>query len=357
CTKCREVCPVEGAIAFEDSVRMLERTVGAVIVAVGASLLDCRTLPQLGYGTLQGVVTSLEFERLLAADGPLGGDLRTPEGKAPSRIALIQCTGSLDAYHASYCSEICCRSALKYRAMLRERLPDSEIVHFVKEWCLPGCQAQVLYESAMEDRSAFFVRYADIGSFSVQPSKSRLRLSCRDMSGSQCGNEFDMIILCPAVVPAGDAATLAKTLRMRPSRYGFVYSGLSGFEHETKAPRGILAVGSCSGPKDIRTAATEGGAAAGRILAELKNTGRLEVNPTRAHIVCERCSGCGICAAVCPLGAIVVDKDGKRAEVISELCDGCGVCVAGCPAAAIVGNHFTDEQIRAELDGLLDTGM
>ena len=54
--------------------RIVESTVGAIVVAVGARLYDCRELPDLGYGKVPGVYTSLEFERLLASNGPTGGE-------------------------------------------------------------------------------------------------------------------------------------------------------------------------------------------------------------------------------------------------------------------------------------------
>jgi len=41
------------------------------------------------------------------------------------------------------------------------------------------------------------------------------------------------------------------------------------------------------------------------------------------------------------------------ASVIDALCKGCGTCVAACPAGAIIGRGFTDEQIYAEIDGML----
>ena len=50
--------------------------------------------------------------------------------------------------------------------------------------------------------------------------------------------------------------------------------------------------------------------------------------------------------------AIVLGTDGK-AEVNPALCHGCGSCTAACPSGAITALHFTDEEIVAQIDGLL----
>ena len=49
-------------------------------------------------------------------------------------------------------------------------------------------------------------------------------------------------------------------------------------------------------------------------------------------------------------------------EINPALCQGCGTCVAACPAGAITGTGFSNEQILAQIEGLmmlnvgLDTG-
>lgn len=44
------------------------------------------------------------------------------------------------------------------------------------------------------------------------------------------------------------------------------------------------------------------------------------------------CSGCGLCAAVCPAGAIALR--GGTVEYRAERCTGCGECLAACPVNA-----------------------
>lgn len=48
----------------------------------------------------------------------------------------------------------------------------------------------------------------------------------------------------------------------------------------------------------------------------------------------EKCIGCGTCVAICPVGAISFDDDGK-AKIDKAKCIHCGACEASCPVSAI----------------------
>ena len=56
---------------------------------------------------------------------------------------------------------------------------------------------------------------------------------------------------------------------------------------------------------------------------------------------------------MCPYNAIEFDEEKEVSRVITALCKGCGTCVAACPAGAITGAHFNNDQIFAEIEGVL----
>ncbi len=76
-------------------------------------------------------------------------------------------------------------------------------------------------------------------------------------------------------------------------------------------------------------------------------------NPTRRYILEEVCSGCKTCIPLCPYQAIAFQEEKKKAAINEVLCKGCGTCVAACPSGSIQQNLFEDEEIFAEIEGLL----
>ena len=118
CEACIKVCPA-GAINLQEAAVEWTESVGAVILALGATPAPAGDFP--GYGH-PDVVTSVEFERLLSATGPQGGKLMRPSDHTePSRLAFIQCVGSRDPQAgAAYCSTVCCMASLKEALVARE---------------------------------------------------------------------------------------------------------------------------------------------------------------------------------------------------------------------------------------------
>jgi heterodisulfide reductase subunit A len=120
------------------------------------------------------------------------------------------------------------------------------------------------------------------------------------------------------------------------------------------ATRGIFFAGCAEGPKDIKDSVTQASAAAARAM-RLMNPGMLTVEAITAEVDIEKCNSCGLCAKVCPYNAISVDTKAKTAAKVTEAaCAGCGTCAAECPTLAISMNHFTDAQIEAQIDTILD---
>ncbi len=353
CHLCRDACPVDNVIIYDDMEKIIERNAGAIVVAVGSDTYDCKKIPNLGYGKYPDIYTSPEFERVLASNGPTEGEIRTSLGDSPGSVAIVHCVGSLDADHKEYCSGICCESAFKFNHLIEKKIPGTKIYHFYKELSMPGKEEAALYRHAKSNPDATFIRYNDISDLNVDAQNGRKSFRFKDSAGREGNVSADMIILCPAVVPADDSGKLGAILDTTRDKFGFFEELHGRMDSARSRIKGVYLAGTCQSPMDIQKSINQGMAVAGYILSGLVVGRKLEINPVTAVIDAGRCSGCRVCAAICPYKAISFDAEKGVYEVNDVLCQGCGTCVAACPAAAATCRHFTTEEIIAEIEGVL----
>lgn len=359
CRECLTACPVEGAVKLDAAPETLERQAGAVVVATGAALFDAARIPALGYGSLPNVYTSLEFERMLAANGPTSGEIRTKAGLPPRSTAIIHCVGSLDDKYQPYCSGVCCESAFKFNRLIESKLAGTRTTHFYRELVMPGKEDFGLYRRAWSNPHSRFVRFADIAQLSVSQDEDTITVVCRNEHGVEQSVQADMVILCPAVVPSESSKRLAAILDLPLDRFGF-FEELHGRTDSAESKRkGFYLAGACQAPMDIQNSISRGMVAAGYVLAGLVKGKELELEPVVSCVDEQRCAGCRLCWTVCPFKAIgpsaAPQENGRaaRTQVSALLCQGCGTCVSACPAGAIQGNHFTNLEIFAEMEAIL----
>ncbi|GAM09088.1 coB--CoM heterodisulfide reductase iron-sulfur subunit A [Geobacter sp. OR-1] len=350
CSACSAACPMgEGVIVFDDQEQIIERQVGSIILATGSTLYDCSRFDNLGYGRLPDVKTALEFERILASNGPTAGEVVTSTGEQPGSVAFIHCVGSLDDDHKPYCSGICCQYAFKYNHLLESKLTDTKILHLYKEIVSPGKEEYALHRAARDNHNATFIRYDRISDLAVTGENDGQKIRLPD------GNSInaDMVVLCPAVVPTADTEKLGAMLDVSLDRFGFFEELHGRMDSARSKIRGVYLSGACQAPADIQKATSQGMAASGFILSELVEGRKIELDPLFASVYPEKCAGCKVCMRVCPYRAIHFDEENSVSVVNGVLCHGCGTCVAACPMGAIKANHFTNEMILAEIEGAL----
>ncbi|HXE96415.1 MAG TPA: CoB--CoM heterodisulfide reductase iron-sulfur subunit A family protein [Dongiaceae bacterium] len=350
CRACKDACPMgEDVINLEEGETVVERRIGSIILATGAGLYDASRVAGMGKGTLRDVYDALQFERMLSSTGPTGGEIVTAAGTPPASVAIIHCVGSLDDAHKPYCSGICCQYAFKFNHMITAKLPEASITHYHRELVMPGKDAHTLFSHAVKNKNSFLKRYDDIRDLAVtQDVSGRLLVS---VSGEAA--PADMVILCPAVVPAEGAGTLSAMLDVSRDSSGFFRELHGRMDASQSTIKGVYLAGSCQEPMDIRTAMLEGMASVGHTLAGLQPGRTIEIEPITAEVDETRCAGCRLCMSVCPYRAISLNTAHNTSSVNSVLCHGCGTCVTACPAGAIKGHHFTNEQIMAEIEGVL----
>jgi heterodisulfide reductase subunit A len=118
--------------------------------------------------------------------------------------------------------------------------------------------------------------------------------------------------------------------------------------------RGVYFAGCVESPKDVKDSVTQAGAAASRA-SNLLSAGNVRIEAITAQLNTDSCVPCKVCASVCPYHAIEEGdpKTKKFPLFVDASCAGCGTCAAECPRDAISMRHFTDEQLMAQIDGIL----
>jgi heterodisulfide reductase subunit A len=170
--------------------------------------------------------------------------------------------------------------------------------------------------------------------------------------GKQRRIPVDMVILSAALEPRRDFKETGKLFGLSCSSAGWLIERHPKLDPVATVTDGVFIAGCVSGPKDIPSSVVQGAAAAARVIGRIQK-GEIELEPVRASVVAERCSGCRICNTLCPFQAITFDEAESVTEINAALCQGCGTCVAACPAGAIVGTGFSNEQVLSQIDGLL----
>jgi len=347
CGKCKEVCE-PGAIDYDQRPREIELDVDTMIVATGYDLFDLSKIPEYRYGVFQNVVTSLEMERMLNASGPTAGKVVRPSDlKEPKRVAYLQCVGSRNERFNSYCSRVCCMYAIKQARQLKEKHPDIEVRIFYTDIRAFGKGFEEFYKKAAGDYGVLFNR-GRVAEVIEDPKTKNLVFRAEDtVLGSILEIEADFLVLSVGITPRIDANDVRRILKIPAGPDGFFSEAHPKLRPVDTVVDGVFVGGVAAGPKDISDTVAQAKAAASGAAA-LMAPGVYIVEPYYASVDDALCGGCGICVPLCPYTAIRIDDN--RARINPALCKGCGACAAACPASAINMNHFTDDQILAQIE-------
>jgi heterodisulfide reductase subunit A len=351
CGKCADACE-QDAIDYDDQDELVSRQVGTVIVAIGLDVFDPREVEEYAYTRFENVITSMEFERLICAGGPTEGHfVRPSDQERPKRIGFIQCVGSRNPkIGRPYCSNICCMNTIKDTLLLADHYPDVENLVFYQDIRAFGKSFEDLFQRSKQVGTKYIRGLP--GDVEQDPETKNLTVTVENTTAGRIErHELDMLVLSVGVQPPADMKKVAGLLTLSKTSDGFFMESHPKLKPVDAPTRGVYFAGFCEAPKDIKDSVCQAGAAASRAGA-LLNAGEIKIEAITSIIDEVACTMCGVCSRVCPYAAIQWEKGGV-ATVIEAACAGCGNCAAACNFGAIEMRHFTDEQIRAQVEAIL----
>jgi heterodisulfide reductase subunit A2 len=335
--------------------------VGSIVVATGFDTY-APEVGEYGYG-IDGVVTLPELKALLdEADGPL-----TYHGRRVRDVAYIYCVGSRESEDKPdgnrYCSRYCCAATVGASVQLASRDAAVHQYHLYRDMRTFG-RYELMYTESRESGSVF-LKFADDAPPQVtRDVDGRLLVTARDLltGGEEVAIPADLVVLVTGMVPRANEA-LTGILKLPVGRDGFFNEIHPKLRPVETTVDGVYIAGACQGPRNSSESVASGLAAVTQCAVILKR-GFAELDPLVAFVHPEACTGCGECLETCPYGAIelmpahAASAAASGMVAISETtCKGCGGCVPMCPENAIDLRGYTDAQLLAMIDGLLEVAV
>lgn len=250
CNICIGACKA-GAIDLNQEEETIEVEVGAIIMSPGFEVFDPKLRNDYGYGLMENVVTSLDFERILCSTGPYGGEIRRPSDKKhPKKIAWIQCVGSRQVLEGgnSYCSGVCCAYTQKQVILAKDHESDLEAKIFHNDIRAFGKDFERFYQRAENLPGVEFIRsYVSVGKENPETKNVSIRYSTVDDGVKE--EEFELVVLSVGLTPPKNVEELADKFGIELNEHGFCKSNPLN-PIETTRP-GIFVSGAFQGPIDI----------------------------------------------------------------------------------------------------------
>jgi heterodisulfide reductase subunit A-like polyferredoxin len=263
CMLCVAACKAEAVTetthARKDETLNIET--GAVILAGGLKPFDAGLKGEYGYGRWPNVITSMEYERILSAAGPFQGHVRRlSDGKAPRRVAWIQCVGSRDSnIGQEYCSAVCCMSAAKQAMITREHAPEIGTTIFFIDIRAHGKGFDRFYERSKSENDVRYVR-SMISRVIPNPEDDTLSISYVGPDRQVREDTYDMVVLSAGLCPNPSFVQLAHRIGVQLDHHGFCAT--DPLDVAATSRPGVFVCGVAQGPKDIPESIQQGSCAA-----------------------------------------------------------------------------------------------
>ena len=260
CGLCYDACLLDAVKKKEEPV-LIEVHASSIIVATGYSVFDPGRKKQLRYLEYPDVITTLEFERLINASGPTGGQIRRlSDGKKPKSVVFVQCVGSRDmSIDRPWCSCVCCMASIKNAILLLEKSPETDVTICYMDIRSYGKG----YEEFRERAEAAGVKFLRGIPGEVSGDRSAMSLVVENSETCEIKDlKPELIVLAVGIGPSLQADEISEKLGISREASGFFKSLHDAMDIVKTNRPGIYIAGTAAAPKDIPDCVAVAGAAA-----------------------------------------------------------------------------------------------
>lgn len=232
----------------------------ALVIATGFQLYDPQEKILWGHGRVEGVYTLAEVNSLMRHDTLS----RFTNGCEGLRVAFFQCVGSRDANSgANYCSQHCCKSALRMALKLIHECPGLEVTIFYIDLQISGKYAGTLLKEALD--KGVNLRQGVPGEITNPEGRLEVIVESQGLNRKEA---FDRVILSIGQRP-NQVRSMADQLGLSADDFGFIRSK-SPLDSSRTEVQGVYVAGTSCGPKDIERTLEHAGQTAEAIMADLR---------------------------------------------------------------------------------------
>jgi heterodisulfide reductase subunit A len=271
---------------------------------------------------------------------------------------MIQCVGCRNE-DRDYCSRICCSESIKNALTLKEINPKMDIYILYRDMRTYGFGEDYYREAA--DKDVRFIRYEpqdepEVVVGETEGGRPVLKITAPDyILGKKVEIDADIVVLAAAVIPSTGSKEVSQLFKVALGPDHFFQEAHVKLRPVEFAADGVYLCGMAHYPKLIRETIEQAYGAAGQALTLLSHD-TVTASGSICEVIEEVCIGCGQCVSACTYGAIELreTRRGTKAFVNPVLCKGDGLCCSKCPTLAIQLKHFTDDEILAQIDAVVE---
>lgn len=277
CSECRACVRACAPDAIDLAMRPVHETVvvRAVALATGFSPFDARKKPAFGYGRLPNVITGPQMDRILAPTRPYNAVLRPSDGKVPTNVAFVLCTGSRDEQAGNrLCSRVCCMYSMKQAQLLMGAVPLADVTIYYLDIRAFGKGYEEFFQQT-KDMSVYFTKGKVSRIEETDGQDLIVHYEDIESGGGHKQARHDLVVLAVGLLPNLGAFHLFPNGSLAADEHHYIQEPDDQLEPGRTNLDGVFVVGTAAAVRDIPDTILHSDAASTQIAGFLK---RREVN-------------------------------------------------------------------------------